>query len=203
MDSQQKAQIDRAEEKLKTALDQYGANDSRSASFFQDCVEAYTRAGVSSQRVAWMRTKAHELSSSDGRQPPAILVRTYRGSESRAMEAYRRDSADLARNGYHPTSQVWAPGTWGCGAFLFAFLLCLILVGLIALIYMLIVKPDGVLTVTYQLQPMSTPQMALAPASIGEVKICPQCAEEVKLAAKICRFCSHAFEQLNADPRSP
>ena len=32
------------------------------------------------------------------------------------------------------------------------------------------------------------------PEPSGSVKVCPQCAEEVKDAAKVCRFCSYAFE---------
>lgn len=27
----------------------------------------------------------------------------------------------------------------------------------------------------------------------GRAKVCPQCAEEVKPAAKVCRFCGHKF----------
>lgn len=31
-------------------------------------------------------------------------------------------------------------------------------------------------------------------APADNVKTCPQCAEEVKVAAKVCRFCGHKFE---------
>lgn len=143
-----------------------------------------------------MKSRAYELNPTGDGNPAKTLVRTYRGSEAQAMEAYRRDAAGLAQDGYHPTSQVWAPGTWGCGAFLFAFLLCVILVGIIVLIYMVIVKPAGVLTVTYQLQQINSPRPAVPPpipSAPVDTKICPQCAEEVKAAAKICRFCSHSF----------
>jgi len=56
----------------------------------------------------------------------------------------------MAAAGYFPTSQVWAPGTYGCGAFLIALLLCVVLIGIIVFVYMLIVKPDGTLSVTYE-----------------------------------------------------
>jgi hypothetical protein len=29
----------------------------------------------------------------------------------------------------------------------------------------------------------------------AETKICPDCAESVKAAARVCRFCGHRFEQ--------
>jgi hypothetical protein len=33
-----------------------------------------------------------------------------------------------------------------------------------------------------------------APASAGDTKVCPQCAEAVKAAALVCRYCTHRFE---------
>jgi hypothetical protein len=77
--------------------------------------------------------------------------------------------------GYRAAGQSWAQGQWGCGAWLFALLLCIVLVGFLVFIYMLIVKPDGTLTVTYELAEASTPQRSEphapeppAPASIRE-----------------------------------
>jgi hypothetical protein len=67
------------------------------------------------------------------------------------MAAFRADAARMASQGYTPASQVWAPGSWGCGAFILATLLCFVLIGFIVFIYMLIVKPAGSLTVTYEL----------------------------------------------------
>ena len=81
---------------------------------------------------------------------PPTLVRTYRGSQQANTEAaFRSDAAELAKYGYAPTTQSWAQGQWGAGAFLVALLLCVVLIGFVAFIYMLIVKPDGTLTVTY------------------------------------------------------
>ena len=82
--------------------------------------------------------------------PAPIVVRTYRGSQSSATNAFQNDAARLAAQGYVPISQSWAPGSWGCGAFLVALLLCLLLIGILVFIYMLIVKPAGTLTVTYE-----------------------------------------------------
>ncbi len=79
-----------------------------------------------------------------------VLVRVYQGSQSSATADFQRDSAYLAGHGYFPVSQSWAAGSWGCGAFLVALLLCLVLVGFLIFVYMLVVKPGGTLTVTYQ-----------------------------------------------------
>lgn len=33
-------------------------------------------------------------------------------------------------------------------------------------------------------------------ATAGDVKVCPDCAEEIKAAANVCRFCGHRFDEL-------
>lgn len=86
-----------------------------------------------------------------------IIVRTYTGSQSGAAAAFQKDAQRLAEQGYFPVSQNWAQGSWGCGAFIVALLLCLILVGILVFIYMLIVKPAGTLTVTYEHRGSTTP----------------------------------------------
>lgn len=83
---------------------------------------------------------------------PSVLVKTYKGSQSSATAAFKRDVKIMAEQGYYPTSQNWAQGSYGCGAFLLALLLCIVIVGIIAFIYMLIVKPNGTLSVTYELR---------------------------------------------------
>lgn len=80
-----------------------------------------------------------------------VVVRTYRarnGAEASAMLAAEAPIAYGA--GYSITAQTWAPGSWGTGAFLIALLAILFFgLGLLILAYLVIVKPDGTLTVTF------------------------------------------------------
>jgi len=114
-----------------------------------------------------------------------VIVKTYKGNQSRATNLFQKDAAKLATQGYYPVSQTWAPGTYGCGSFIFALLLCVVLIGIIVFVYMLLVKPDGTLSVTYELRDNAV--------TSGEEKTCPKCAENVKAAATVCRFCGHSF----------
>jgi hypothetical protein len=113
------------------------------------------------------------------------IVKSYSGNQQQATNAYQLDAVKMADKGYAPTSQVWAPGSYGCGTFILALLLCLILIGILIFIYMIIVKPAGALTVTYTLAPRVDPE-----------KVCPKCAERVKAGAAVCRFCSHTFDNV-------
>ena len=63
--------------------------------------------------------------------------------------SFQADAALMAAQGYLPVFQGWAPGQWQPRAFISVLILCFLIVGIPALIYMLIVAPDGVLTVTY------------------------------------------------------
>ncbi len=80
----------------------------------------------------------------------SAIVKTYKGSQSEATTAFEKDAVKMAAQGYIPTSQTWAPGEYGCGSFVAALLLCVILIGVLVFIYMLIVKPPGTLTVNYE-----------------------------------------------------
>lgn len=83
---------------------------------------------------------------------PMVIVRSYKAkSHDRAAADMQADAEELAARGYHPVSQSWSQGQWGCGAFALAALLILLVgLGLLILAYLLIVKPDGTLVVTYE-----------------------------------------------------
>jgi hypothetical protein len=123
-----------------------------------------------------------------------VIIRTYKGSQGGAQASYQADAARMAAEGYFPTSQNWTPGEYGCGSFLVALLLCFILIGFIIFVYMLIVKPDGTLTVTYELRAIS--ESSAEDLSIEDAtpaaprRPCPYCAELILPAARVCRFCS-------------
>jgi ribosomal protein L40E len=115
------------------------------------------------------------------------LVKTYKGSQVAAQKAFLREAEKLAQKGYVPVSEKWGQGSWGLGDFILALILCFVLIGFIIFIYMLIVKPAGTLTVTYQLKQES-------PAKEVDEKVCPTCAETIKMAAVKCRYCGHEFQ---------
>lgn len=79
------------------------------------------------------------------------IVRSYTGTEQSTNNLFKKESITLANKGYQIVSQNYTPGNWSGIQFLIALLLCFILVGIIIFIYMIIVKPQGTLTVTYKL----------------------------------------------------
>jgi hypothetical protein len=89
---------------------------------------------------------------------PGTIVRVYKGKQQvDANPAFAQDAASLANQGYFPSTQSWAQGQWGCGAWLIAALFILLFgFGLLIIAYMLIVKPAGSLTVTYEYRPPMT-----------------------------------------------
>ena len=82
---------------------------------------------------------------------PLILVREYKGKQGEATSHFRADSIELAAKGYFPKWQTWAPGEWPSKAYVLAGLLILFFgVGILVLVYLFIVEPDGTFTVTYE-----------------------------------------------------
>lgn len=81
------------------------------------------------------------------------IIKTYKGSVSKSQALFQQDAKLLASQGYVPTSQAYMPGAHSTGAFILATVLILACgIGLIILIYLLMVKPDGMLSVTYELK---------------------------------------------------
>jgi len=116
-----------------------------------------------------------------------VIVKTYKGSQDEATRLFQEDVGLMAAKGYFPTSQTYAPGSYGCGAFLMALILCFLIIGILILVYMLLVKPNGVLSVTYEFR-------GTAASKAQDEKTCPKCAEQVKAAAQVCRFCGYQFD---------
>ncbi len=99
---------------------------------------------------------------------PSTIIRTYVGKQQAdTTAAFQAEARYLASCGYIVKSQSWAPGQWGCGAFLVAVLLFIVLIGILVFLYLLIVKPDGTLTVVFErtAQPQSQPARASGAAS--------------------------------------
>lgn len=123
-----------------------------------------------------------------------VIVRAYRArSQQAAAPQMQADAERLAAAGYAPVAQSWAQGSWGAGAFILAIILILLFgLGLLLLLALLIWRPAGTLTVTYELREQATPPSAPAPPA-PPTKVCPDCAETVLADARICRFCRHEF----------
>ena len=58
-----------------------------------------------------------------------IIIKNYTGRKTDATEAFKKNAETMAARGYFPVTQTWQEGQWGCGSFLIALLLCLIVIG--------------------------------------------------------------------------
>ena len=102
----------------------------------------------------------------------SVVVKVYEGSQSEAQRCFQADLTAMAAQGLFPDSATWAPGEWRGGAFAVAVLLIFLFgFGLLILAYMLIVKPNRTLTVTYE--PRAT-VAAEKPVLCGRRKSKPQ-----------------------------
>jgi hypothetical protein len=147
------------------------------------CAAFPARVRISRERLSFEGSHPMKRARLIRDQPP-ITTRVYKGTQARATKLFERDAADLATLGYFPTNQNWAPGQWSAGHFIVAIILCFVLIGFIVFIFMLVVKPAGTLRVTYERRKVPVQEVE---------KTCPQCAERVKAAALVCRFCGHKF----------
>jgi len=48
--------------------------------------------------------------------PQKVIVKTYKASRTK-LTRIPSDAGVMAAQGYFPVLQTWAPGSWGCGAF--------------------------------------------------------------------------------------
>jgi hypothetical protein len=79
------------------------------------------------------------------------LLKAYKGKQGEVAALLQADSIEMAAEGYFPTWQNWAPGEWTREAYVVAVLLILLFgAGILVLAYLLIVEPDGTLTVAYE-----------------------------------------------------
>jgi hypothetical protein len=98
---------------------------------------------------------------------PTTIVRSYKAKrQSDAVLLFMKDASKLDDRGYTPSSQSWAPGQYSGRDFLFALLLCFLLVGVFVFVYMLLVKPEGSLTVTFVLRSAAPVTPTETPSSI-------------------------------------
>lgn len=104
-----------------------------------------------------------------------VVIRNYPGrTQADASTLFAKDARQLASYGYRPVSQSWADGRPG--------LKRVAAIG----VFSLAARPPGTLTVTYQRV------TSLASPATSEMT-CPRCAETIKAAALVCRFCGHDF----------
>ena len=139
------------------------------------------------------KTAAEAFTRPESTPSGATITRRYPGKYQQAMADYQRDAADLTRTYWYPVNQQYTQGSWGCGAWILAFLALVFVVGIIILAYMIVVRPAGELVVTYEYRPPVAPPApvaAAAPVAVAaDTMPCPRCAEMIKKAAKVCRFC--------------
>jgi len=125
--------------------------------------------------------KEHDLES---------IIKEWKGDQMAALSLYQADANLMAEQGYFPVSQEWKPGSR-----VFRYVMGIVLIpagiGIVILLSLLFTQNSkGCWTVKYAYREKTQSPVGL---STGPRKTCPQCAEEVKDAAAICRFCNYEF----------
>ena len=84
-----------------------------------------------------------------------VVITAYKGSGKGANQLYGADCEAMEARGYFPTSQSWAPGSYGLGSFMGALFLWFMLIGVIIFLYLQFAIPAGVSAVTNQFQTLA------------------------------------------------
>ena len=80
----------------------------------------------------------------------AIIQERFFGKESDSYKLYMEDAEERAKANYFPSKVHWTNGSYTAMHFILAFVLCFVLIGFLAFLYMLVINPDGILWVTYE-----------------------------------------------------
>lgn len=103
-------------------------------------------------------------------EPGSVITRSFRGSLEQASAEATAYLSRIRSEGWVESNRTYTPGQWGCGAFLIALLLAVILIGILIFIYLLVVKPDGTLVVTYtKSPPVAPPAVASGQSAANEL----------------------------------
>jgi hypothetical protein len=118
------------------------------------------------------------------------FIKQYEGKQEGALAQYLADKELMAAQGYFPVSQNWVPRrrVFLC---VVGIILCpIFLTGVLILLFLLFTQPNGCMNVTYaQREKAQSPAYSMPTLD----KTCPKCAELVKDAAAVCRFCNYEF----------
>lgn len=106
--------------------------------------------------------------TSESLLPGMTFTRQYGGSYHQATATFERDRQQLAQQYWVAISQDYVPGQWGCGSWALAFLLMVILIGILVVAYMVAVKPDGELVVVYEYRPPQAGRPLAQPPAIPD-----------------------------------